>query len=100
MSLWVTRETGDKLCDLTSGQNTISDAILQSGSDPGPPSRRRQLTMLPRIFWLPVGGSGVVVRIAISQAAFDTIARTLPVGNVGFENAVGEHGHRLIWLDP
>ena len=40
-----------------------------------------------------------MVRIAISQAAFDAIVRTLPVGSVGFENATDEHGNRLIWLE-
>jgi hypothetical protein len=40
-----------------------------------------------------------VVRIAISQAAFDAIAATLKLGSVGFENATDEHGQRLIWLD-
>jgi hypothetical protein len=37
-----------------------------------------------------------VVRIAISQAAFDAIARTLPFGDVGYENKVDEKGPRLI----
>jgi hypothetical protein len=41
-----------------------------------------------------------VVRIAISQAAFEAIARTLPLGSVGYENKVNEKGERLIWLDP
>ena len=40
-----------------------------------------------------------MVRIAISQAAFDAIASTLALGSVGFENATDEHGQRLIWLD-
>jgi hypothetical protein len=40
-----------------------------------------------------------IVRIAISQAAFDAIAATLPLGSVGFENKTDEHGQRLIWLD-
>ena len=40
-----------------------------------------------------------MVRIAISQAAFDAIVATLPVGNVGYENKVNEKGERLIWLD-
>jgi hypothetical protein len=38
-----------------------------------------------------------MIRIAISQAAFEAIARTLPLN---FENATDEHGRRLIWLDP
>jgi hypothetical protein len=41
-----------------------------------------------------------VVRIAISQAAFDAIAKTLPFGEVGYENKVNEKGERLIWLEP
>jgi hypothetical protein len=41
-----------------------------------------------------------MVRIAISQAAFDAIAKTLPLGSVGYENAANEKGERLIWLDP
>jgi hypothetical protein len=40
-----------------------------------------------------------MVRIAITQAAFEAIARTLPLGNVAFENKIDENGHRLIWLD-
>jgi hypothetical protein len=40
-----------------------------------------------------------MVRIAISQAAFDAIAKTLPLGSVGYENATNEKGERLIWLD-
>jgi hypothetical protein len=40
-----------------------------------------------------------MVRIAISQAAFEAIAATLTLGSVGFENATNERGERLIWLD-
>jgi hypothetical protein len=41
-----------------------------------------------------------VIRIAISQAAFEAIARTLPFGSVSFENKIDEQGERLIWLEP
>jgi hypothetical protein len=41
-----------------------------------------------------------MIKIAISQAAFDAIAATLPLGSVGYENEVNERGERLIWLDP
>jgi hypothetical protein len=41
-----------------------------------------------------------MVRIAISQAAFDAIAKTLPFGSVGYENKLNERGERLIWLEP
>jgi hypothetical protein len=33
-----------------------------------------------------------VTRIAISQAAFDAIAKTLPLGSVGYENKVNGKG--------
>jgi hypothetical protein len=38
-------------------------------------------------------------RIEISQAAFEAIAKTLPLGSVGFENEANEKGERLVWLD-
>jgi hypothetical protein len=41
-----------------------------------------------------------MVRIAITQAAFEAIAKRLPLGSVGFENKVNEKGERLIWLEP
>ena len=41
-----------------------------------------------------------MVRIAITAAAFDAIAKTLALGSVGFENKVNEKGERLIWLEP
>jgi hypothetical protein len=41
----------------------------------------------------------VMVRIAISQTAFEAIAKTLPLGSVGYENAVNEKGERLIWIE-
>ena len=40
-----------------------------------------------------------MVRIAIPQAAFDAITKTLALGSVGFENATNEKGERLVWLD-
>jgi hypothetical protein len=40
-----------------------------------------------------------MIRIAITQAAFDAIASTMNLGRVGFENPVNENGGRLIWLD-
>jgi hypothetical protein len=41
-----------------------------------------------------------VIRIAISQAAFDAIAETMPVGSVAYEGQTNEKGERLIWLGP
>ena len=35
-----------------------------------------------------------MVRIAISQAAFDAIAATLPLGSVGYENKTDERRER------
>ena len=40
-----------------------------------------------------------MIKIAISQAAFDAIAATLSLGSVGYENTTNERGERLIWLD-
>jgi hypothetical protein len=41
-----------------------------------------------------------MIKIAITQAAFDAITSTLPLGSVGYENKTNERGERLIWLDP
>lgn len=41
-----------------------------------------------------------MVRIAITQAAFDAISATLPLGSVRYENAVNERGERYVWLAP
>jgi hypothetical protein len=43
---------------------------------------------------------GHMIRIAISQAAFDAIVATMPLGSVGYENEVNEKGERLVWLAP
>jgi hypothetical protein len=40
-----------------------------------------------------------VIRIAVSVEAFEAVARSLPLGNVSFENKTDEQGQRLIWLD-
>jgi hypothetical protein len=40
-----------------------------------------------------------MIRIAITQAAFDAIARTLPAGSISYEPAVEEGGLRYIWLE-
>jgi hypothetical protein len=41
-----------------------------------------------------------VIRIAITHAAFDAIAATLPLGSVSYENATNERGERYVWLPP
>ena len=40
-----------------------------------------------------------MIRIAISVEAFEAIARTLPVGSMGYENATDERSEGLIWLE-
>jgi hypothetical protein len=35
-----------------------------------------------------------MIRIAISQAAFDALASTLPFGSRGYENQINERGER------
>ena len=41
-----------------------------------------------------------MIRIAITQAAFDAIAATLPLGSMSYENHVNERGERYVWLPP
>jgi hypothetical protein len=39
-----------------------------------------------------------MIRIAITQDAFDAIARTMPFGSVNFKSEVDDKGERYIWL--
>jgi hypothetical protein len=39
-----------------------------------------------------------VIRLAISQAAVDAIAATMPLGSVSYEAETDANGQRLIWL--
>jgi hypothetical protein len=41
-----------------------------------------------------------VIKLAISPAAFEALTRTLPLGNVVYENGTNERGERTIWLAP
>jgi hypothetical protein len=41
-----------------------------------------------------------LIRIAITQAAFDAIAATLPLGSVSYENQFNERNERYVWLPP
>jgi hypothetical protein len=41
-----------------------------------------------------------VIRIAISAAAFEAIAATLPLGSVSYENETNARGERYVWLEP
>ena len=41
-----------------------------------------------------------MIRIAITEAAFEAIAATLPLGSVSYENAANERGERYVWLPP
>jgi hypothetical protein len=40
-----------------------------------------------------------MIRIAISQVAFDAIVAPLPLGSTGYENETNERGEGLIWLE-
>jgi hypothetical protein len=40
-----------------------------------------------------------MIQIAISEAAFAAIAKTMPLGSVGYEYESNERGERLVWLD-
>ena len=41
-----------------------------------------------------------MIRIAITEAAFEAIAATLPLGTVTYENVVNERNERYVWLEP
>ena len=40
-----------------------------------------------------------MVRISITQTAYDPIASTLPLGSVGYEAEPNERGERHVWLE-
>ena len=40
-----------------------------------------------------------MVRIAITQAAYDAICATLPLGSVAVEAEANERGERYVWLE-
>ena len=40
-----------------------------------------------------------MIRIAISQAAFEAIVKTMPLGSVGFEREANANCERLIWIE-
>jgi hypothetical protein len=42
---------------------------------------------------------GAMIRIAISQAAFDAIVATFPLGSVGYEAERTAKGERLVWVE-
>jgi hypothetical protein len=44
--------------------------------------------------------AATVIRIAISQAAFEAISATLAHGSVSFEHASNAKGGRTVWLEP
>ena len=41
-----------------------------------------------------------MIRIAISVAAYDAIAATLPAGSLAIEPHANERGERYVWLKP
>jgi hypothetical protein len=40
-----------------------------------------------------------VIKIAITEAAFEAIAATLPLGSVGYEAEADAKGEMHIWID-
>jgi hypothetical protein len=38
-----------------------------------------------------------MIRIAVTEAAFDAVAATLPLGSVAYEAQLDAQGKRLIW---
>jgi hypothetical protein len=41
-----------------------------------------------------------VIRIAVSQTAFEALASMPALGSMNFENATNERGERYVWLAP
>ena len=41
-----------------------------------------------------------MIRISITAAAFEAIARTLALASVGYENETNERGERYVWFAP
>jgi hypothetical protein len=41
-----------------------------------------------------------MIRIYVTQAAFDAVAKILPLGSVGFVTRPNADGERQIWLEP
>jgi len=41
-----------------------------------------------------------MIHVAISRAAFDAIASTMPLGSVAYESEPNPNGERMIWLEP
>jgi hypothetical protein len=40
----------------------------------------------------------IMIEVAISVEAFEAIARTLPLGTVGYQSEPNERGERTVWL--
>ena len=71
---------GSASCSLTVRLN-MTGAAAWTGKDKGEP------------------GEAAMIRIAITQAAFDALAATLPLGSVAYETELDAKGERLIWLE-
>ena len=41
-----------------------------------------------------------MIRIAITEEAFEAISRILPLGSTDFERHPADDGQRLVWLEP
>ena len=40
-----------------------------------------------------------MIKVAVSEAAFEAIAATLPLGSVAYEPELSAKGERLVWLE-
>jgi hypothetical protein len=55
--------------------------------------------VVPQVAHLALRYIHAMVRIAISQSAFDAIASTMALGSVGFENVRAPNNEVYVWLD-
>jgi hypothetical protein len=80
--VWLAPNVVDRLGHLLGPGESYSDVILRLIADTG------------------ASWEHGMIRIAITQAAFDAIAVTLPLGSVAYEPAVDVGDLRYIWLEP
>ena len=62
-------------------------------------ARRRARLIQPNVRSTTQRFGNTMIRIAISESAFEAIASTMPLGSVGYEAEVGANGERLIWIE-
>ena len=58
-----------------------------------------RLSMLGKVGRHRIQAAKAMIRIAITEAAYEAIARTLALGTVACEPQPNENGERVIWIE-